>query len=163
MKKLGIKKAGLLGFLGLLPLLSSCYMKNIAPQQILVYDSDEFKYEIQIGFAVKGRGNIHTFSLSKYEFEDFDWIYTNSILGHLDADSIIFTYHQRRASSPWNQMKESNLKGSVEFKGDSAISIDLYFPYYKDGISVDHWEPYRFNGTYRMKLLKQHSPLIENH
>jgi hypothetical protein len=128
--------------------------------RITAYNYEDYKYELQIKYHTKGRGNIHTYSLSKYEFDDSDWIYTNIINGRVDASDLIFTHHQRRTESPW---KQSELRGYVQFSGDTLAIIALEMPLYNDSSKVDHWEKYEFNGTYSLTVKNEKIPLIEKY
>ena len=48
--------------------------------------------------------------------------------------------------------------GIIHFRGhveilDSLLIVKLEAPYYKNGETIDHWENYNFNGTYKLKRL----------
>ena len=38
------------------------------------------------------------------------------------------------------------------FIDSNMIEINLSYPYYKDGETIEHWEPYTKNGRYQIKL-----------
>jgi hypothetical protein len=128
-------------------LLSSCGSTSKPANEIIAYKYHSFKYELQIKYHTKGRGNIHQLSLSKYEFDASDWIYLNALKGNVPADSLVLTHFQRKTEYPWNQ---SLLKGRVEFKDDSTIKIDFKMPNYNDSGKVQFYEPYEFNGIYKL-------------
>ena len=46
-----------------------------------VRPSTKYSYEVQIRKHVEGRGNIHTLSFSKYEYDTSDWLYLNDLQG----------------------------------------------------------------------------------
>lgn len=125
---------------------------------ITAFNYKDYKYELQLKYHTTGRGNIHTFSLSKYEFDDADWIYTNTLSGRVDAKDLIFTHYQRKTEYPW---KQSELKGYVQFYGDTLAIIALEIPWYNDSSKVDHWVKYEFNGTYSLTIKNDTIPLIE--
>ena len=146
---------------------SSCYetRKIIETVSIFPYidstSSKGYKYEILIVENVKGRGGwsfIHNGSLEKYVYDNNEWIYTNSISGKIDADSLIYTHYQRKLEYPWNQ---SNLKGKIEFLSDTALIVDFQIPHYEDGVNIDHWEPSNYNGIYKIILKSKPSPHID--
>jgi len=42
------------------------------------------------------------------------------------------------------------LRGSITFTpGHMRVVLDS--PYYKDGVSIHHYEPYRLNGDYKLE------------
>jgi len=136
--------------------ISSCYSKKEVVE-INAYNCKAKKYEIQIKTNTTGRGNIHNpFSFSKYELNDNEWIYTNSINGKLPADSMIFTYVQRRIKFPWSY---TNLKGFVSFESDS-IELNLFF-YDRENIKAKD-SPYEFNGKYKLNVINDTIPIIED-
>jgi hypothetical protein len=59
---------------------------------IVAYDYDVYQHELQLKYHTKGRGNIHTYSLAKYEYDQYNWIYTNRLHGKIEADCLVFTY-----------------------------------------------------------------------
>lgn len=142
--------------------LTSCqtYMKSNAYNKVFAYRYNDFKYEIQIKIKGNGKGNIHNSSfwtnILPYRLTDYDWIYTNTINNRLDSKELIFTHYQRETKHPWSQ---DSIKGYIDFKPDSMI-IDLMFPHYK-GNSIDHWEPYEFNGGYELIIKQDTLPLLE--
>ena len=117
----------------------------------------ELKYELQIGYHVKGRGNIHTYSMSKYEYDGFDWIYLNKLTGEIVADSMIFTHYSGGTKYP---DKQSDLKGHIKFLEDTTVLIDLQMPVYKDTCNkADHWENWEYNGKYKLKITNEVSSM----
>jgi hypothetical protein len=137
---------------------SSCNTTRTSNEELIVYNySNNYKYEIELKYHTKGRGNIHSFSLSKYEFDQWDWMYLNSIHGRIDASNMIFTHYQRKTEYPWSQSK---LKGYIEFNGDTA-NINLQMPHYNDSSIVDHWDEYEFNGKYKLTMKQVTAPLLE--
>ncbi|SFU35033.1 hypothetical protein SAMN04487941_0169 [Pontibacter akesuensis] len=125
--------------------------------EILAYDYDVYQHELQLKYHTKGRGNIHTYSLAKYEYDQFNWIYTNRLEGKIEADSLVFTYRHLNSKFP---QKQSALKGYIEVFGDSTISINLEMPRYKES-TISHWEPYEFNGTYKLVKKQGIRTLVE--
>lgn len=142
----------------ILSITASCGSVRTPYKEITAYDFDEYKHELQLKYHVKGRGNIHTYSLAKYEFDDFDWIYTNSLKGKIEADSLIFTHYQRKTKYPW---KQSKLDGYIEVLSDTSIVFNLLMPIYDDSSNVTSWEPYHFNGTYTLQKKQGTAPLLE--
>jgi hypothetical protein len=143
-------------FAAILITISSCYSKKEV-MEINAYNCKATKYEIQIKTNTTGRGNIHNpFSFSKYELNDNEWLYVNSIIGILPADSIIFTYVQRRTKFPWSY---TNLKGFVGFGSDS-IELKLFF-YDRENITAKN-SPYEFNGKYKLNVINDTIPIIED-
>jgi len=128
-------------------LLSSCY-RSTKLIGITAYNCNIYKYEIQIKTHTEGRGSIHNpFDLTKYELDDYEWIYVNSIKGQVPSDSIAFTYEQRRIKYPW---RKTNLYGYIGFSNDS-IFIDLHFYDREDTTRNDL--PYTYNGKYKLKVI----------
>ncbi len=126
-------------------ILTSCYSNQTVDQKVVIRNSDNYKFEIQIIVHNEGRGNIHTFDLSKYEFESSHWIYLNSKRGKINASDIILTYERNETEYPWPQSK---LKGYIEFSNDSLF-INLKKPYYADGSNEpNYWVDYEYNGRY---------------
>ncbi len=126
-------------------ILNGCYSTETVDSKVIVRTSDDFNFEIEIPIHYEGRGNIHTFDLSKYEFDSQHWIYVNEITGELIASEITLTYERGKTSFPW---KQSNLKGVIGFSNDS-IKINLQTPIYVGDSDIpDRWENYRFNGIY---------------
>mgnify|MGYP006925662081 CR=1 FL=1 len=117
------------------------------------YDSSgykHYKYEIEISEYVEGRGGwafMHNLGFSRYSYFNNLFIYTRSISGWVEADSVIYTFHRGNLEYPSIQCE---LKGFMEFLPDSTIIVNFLFPIYKDGINIDHWEQSRFNGKYRI-------------
>jgi hypothetical protein len=143
-------------FAVLLIIISSCYnTKKVV--EINAYNSKATKYEIQIKTYSSGRGNVHNpFSFSKYELNDNEWLYVNSINGILPADSIIFTYVQRHTKFPWSY---TNLKGFVSF-GNDSIELKLAF-YDRENIKAKDL-PYEFKGKYKLNVINDTIPIIED-
>lgn len=142
-------------------LLSSCYQRTQYWRAIAYrYSDSSFKYEIQLAYHEYRRGNIHNSSLEKHESEGSDWMYLHSLSGTIGADSIVFTNHQRGITFPW---KQSDLKGNLEFVGDTLLLINLQIPDYKDGVHVDHWDPWKYNGSYSLMVKNDTAPLLETH
>ncbi|PVY35628.1 hypothetical protein [Pontibacter virosus] len=137
---------------------ASCGSVRKPYKEILAYDYGEFQHELRLTYHTKGRGNIHTYSLAKYEFDDFDWIYTNKLEGKIEADSLVFSHYQRKTEYPW---KQSKLKGHIEVLSDSSIVVSLLMPRYDDSNNVKSWEPYQFNGAYRLIKKEGTGPLVE--
>jgi hypothetical protein len=135
-------------------------MKSKLYKNVLAYRYSNYRYEIQLKIQVRGRGNFHSplllTSIVPYRIKDYDWIYTDTIDKRLDAKSIIFTHEQREIMYPWSQ---DEIKGYIDFKSDSII-INLLFPHY-EGDTLDHWEPYEFNGIYKLVVKQDTLPLIE--
>jgi hypothetical protein len=146
---------------------SSCYENRKISDTAIIFpfnptsSSKNLKYEIMIVEHVKGRGGwafVHNASLKKYTYDNNKWIYTNAITGKIEADSLIYTHHQRKLDYPWNQ---SHLKGNIEILSDSILIVYFQIPFYKDGVNIDHWEDCQYNGYYKILLKNRPSPLIE--
>ncbi len=117
-------------------------------EEVIVRTSDEFNFEIEIPIHNEGRGNVHTFDVSKYEFDSQHWIYVDKITGEINASDIVLTYERDKTNSPW---KQSNLKGAIGFSRDS-LTINLQTPIYVSASNTpEKWEDCRFNGTYFME------------
>ncbi len=144
-------------FAVILIIISSCSnSKKVV--EINAYNCKATKYEIQIKTYSAGRGNIHNpFSFSKYDLNDNEWLYVNSINGIIPADSIIFTYVQRRTEFPWSS---TNLRGFVSFGSDS-IEFKLAF-YDRENIKAKD-SPYEFNGKYKLNVINDTIPIIEDY
>jgi hypothetical protein len=139
-------------------LIYSCGSKSVVSQNLNVYNYDSNKYEIAIHYHVMGRGNVHRpFDFSKYEYDRWHWIYTNKIEGKILADKMVFTFYQRKTEYPWSQ---SQLRGYVEFKDDSAL-INLFMPNYNDSNKITGWEPYEFNGRYGLIIKNENAPIMD--
>ena len=140
-------------------LLFSCGWTSKPASEIIAYKYHDFTYELQLKYHTKGRGNVHQLNLSKYEFDESDWIYLNAISGIVNADSLIFTHYQRKTKYPWNQ---SALKGNVEFTNDSTIKIDLQIPHYNGTSKIQAYGSYEFNGTYKLVVRQDTALFNEN-
>ena len=79
-----------------------CYNKETISTSVLVRKTSKPKYEIQIKKHIEGRGNIHTLSLSKYEYDNSDWIYVNSLEGKISAKDIVFSHYWACIEYPWS-------------------------------------------------------------
>lgn len=129
-------------------ILTSCYHEETVNSQLTIRKSSKSKYEIEIPIHHEGRGNTHQLDPSSYEFNDSDWLYLDSDKSKINFDQIILTYEKNKTDYPWRQ---SNLRGSIEFKEDS-IKISLTLPVYKDQDTIeDGWQDYKHNGTYKLK------------
>lgn len=128
--------------------LTSCYYEETFYPDVVVRDRGKSRYEVQIRKHIEGRGNIHTFSLSKYEYDDSDWLYLSSITGTVEAKSLVFTNYWACVESPWNI---EDLKGRVDFK-DGKLTIALEAPSYEDGKTMSGYRPLDVNGTYTVRL-----------
>lgn len=129
-------------------ILTSCYSNHTVDQKVVVRNSDNYKFEIQINVHNERLGNIHTLDLSKYEFESSHWIYVNSKRGKINSSNIILTYERNETEYPW---PKSKLKGHIEFSNDSLL-IKLKKPFYIDGNNEpEYWVDYEYNGKYLME------------
>ena len=72
---------------------------------------------------IEGRGNIHILSLSKYEYDNSNWIYVNSLEGRISAKDIVFSRYWACIEYPWST---SNLKGHIEFTKDKLNKESTY-------------------------------------
>ena len=140
----------------------SCFggSRDIPPTEIVIYKyNDSFKYEAQIKYHFVGRGNVHApLDSKKFDFEEYDWIYLNSIKGRINADSLVFTSYQRKTKYPWSS---SNLRGYMDFINDTAVKLDFQFYGYDDSSKKETTIPYRFNGTYKLIVKQDTVPLLE--
>lgn len=129
--------------------LSSCfsYQESTFPD-VVVRESDISKYEVQIRKHVRGRGSLHSISFSKFEYDQSDWLYLDSVEGIVEADALVFTRHWRCVKYPWS---DSNLKGTVEFK-EGTLVIALERPWYEDGKTMTGYRPLDINGTYTVNF-----------
>jgi protein associated with RNAse G/E len=136
----------------ILLLFQGCYYDETVESKIIIRESYPYKFELEIPIHVKGRGNIHTLDIKKIEFENSDWIYTNTINGKVTASEIIFTNYYQKTDPPWIQ---SNLRGYLEFFADS-VSINLEIPRYIDDDSIpEKWIDYNYNGKYLLEQLTE--------
>ena len=123
-----------------------CYHNEEISPNVIIREQSSPKYEIQIKRHIKGRGNIHNLSFSKYEHYDSEWIYVNALKGKIEAQDIIFSHYWGCLASPWSQSK---LKGFIEFK-EKKLTISLLIPYYKDGVNVSSYQESDINGEYNV-------------
>ena len=130
-------------------ILISCGSTSTPYPEIIAYKYRDFNYELQLKYHVKGRGNVHTLSLSKYEFDVSNWIYLNSLKGQIETDSLALTYEQRKTEYPW---KQRGLKGNVTFMNDTTVKINLQLAGYDDSDKIIGYGPYEFNGTYKLRV-----------
>jgi len=138
--------------------MSSCFYRDEkVDKELTVYSYDKFKYALAIKYTTEGRGNIHSFDFSKYQYQNADWVYTNRINGQVQSDSLVFTQYQDETEYPWRTNK---IKGSVTF--DSLnVKIELLLPVYDNKDNVKSWVPYEFNGQYRLKISDEMPPRID--
>jgi hypothetical protein len=130
-------------------IISGCCQRTTAYGFVNVkkINAERYKYEIEIPYHFEGRGNIHApFDLSKYEQETAVWIYINKTNGKIDANDLALTDYKGKVDYPWPQ---TDLRGYLEFTGDILI-LNFQVPYYKETETPDHWEPYKFNGKYKV-------------
>ena len=151
-----MKKKFVILFLSILFLIS-CYTTKVTGINAYNYNGDKFKYEILIKNHTVGRGNLHNMDLKKWESNSGDWIYTNSINGKIEANSIILTHWQRELERPWNI---PNIKGFIEIdEKEKRIEINLFFYDQENKNSKDI--PYEFNGIYKLNIINSTIPRIQ--
>jgi len=104
------------------------------------------RYEIQVeaSYRTCDRGPCRFPSLIPRTFETTDWFYTSSIEGEIPAAQVVVTHERGKTEYPW---PKSKLRGSITFTADH-MRVALESPYYKDGVHIHHYEPYRLNGDY---------------
>jgi hypothetical protein len=113
--------------------MSSCFYRDEkVNKELTVYSYDKFNYALAIKYTTEGRGNIHTFNFSKFEYENADWIYTNKIRGQIHSDSLVFAHYQDEIEYPWRTYK-----------------------------LIMNWVPYEFNGQYKLKISNERPPMID--
>ena len=131
--------------------LSSCYQNTTPYLDATVQDSDIRKYEIEIKYHIEGRGNIHSYSFSKWEYDRSVWIYVESLFGVIGAKDIELTHDRGKIERPYRQ---SNMRGTIEFKNGVMI-LALKMPRYSNDVGEGnvptHWEPYQLNSTYNLQ------------
>lgn len=106
-------------------------------------------YEIQLDASYRtcSRGPCRFPSFIPRTFDTTDWIYTKVIEGEIPAAQIVVTHERGKTEYPWPQ---SRLRGSITFSpGHMRVALDS--PYYKDGVSIHHYEPYSLNGDYTLQ------------
>lgn len=126
----------------------SCYHKEDTDKYVTIRKTNSNFYELELKTLNTGRGNLHNLDFSKFEFNEHLWIYFNNLYGKIDADSLIWTKQRGSLYYPW---KKEKIKGYI-FIDSNMIEINLSYPYYKDGETIEHWEPYTKNGRYQIKL-----------
>ena len=72
------------------------------------------------------------------------WIYADKIEGEVPAARLTLAYEQGT-----NNIQEA-LRGTITFSNDN-MHVDLKIPYFKDGVSVHHFERYELNGDYKLE------------
>jgi len=77
-----------------------------------------------------------------------NWLYTAKVDGEIPATELILSDFQGRTERPWVQQA---LKGSATFSG-AKMRLSLEVPIYLDGESIDHYEPSRLNGVYKLRF-----------
>lgn len=115
----------------------------------LVASHADYNYEIEIHARVDSYGGPCNPSLFPTRIDERHWIYTNRIEGEVPASDLVLTYERDRTKYPWPQ---SALQGKITF-GEGTMRVELDVPYYKTN-DVDHYERYRFNGTYDLRQRK---------
>ncbi|MDF3028893.1 MAG: hypothetical protein K0S23_3200 [Fluviicola sp.] len=129
-------------------LLTACYHKEKVSPELIIRKSSVYNYEIELPVHHEGRGNMHQLDLSKYSFEDSDWLYLNTKEGRVNYTGIILTHERYKVHYPSCQ---SNLRGYVRFQKDS-LKIRLIVPHYIDQDTiVDEWNNFEYNGDYKLK------------
>jgi hypothetical protein len=143
----------LLAFFFLSFILDSCYMRRVYPAypEIIARNYSDYKYELNIKYHVRGQGSFYNFSLARWEGDDYHWIYLNSLVGCIEADSLVFTRYKQKTEYPW---KQSDLKGYIEFLNDTLLNIDFQFPHYNDTGKVEYYRPYEFNGLFKLTVMQ---------
>jgi hypothetical protein len=82
------------------------------------------------------------------EIRATNWLYTAKVDGEIQATQLILTDFQGRTEFPYAQ---SALKGSATFSG-TQMRLTLEVTAYVDGKSIDHYDPSRLNGVYRLSF-----------
>ena len=137
-------------------LLVSCYSTTkVIEVNAYNCNNDNFKYEIQIKTYNEGAGyNIHNMEWEKWKYDDYDWLYTNSINGKVSADSMAFEYFQLEKT----ESRGYTIGGYINIE-ENEIEINLNF--YRDGDTNKEKIPYERNGTYKLNIFDTISPVIE--
>jgi hypothetical protein len=137
-------------------LLFSCGQTKKSNGKIIAYKYGHgFNYELQLPYHVVGRGNVHQLNFKRYEYDDADWIYIDSLKGRKNADAFVFTFYQRKTEYPWNN---SNIMGHIDFINDTTVILDLRF---YDSTVMKLGNVYWFNGTYKLEVRQDSAALIE--
>lgn len=126
----------------------SCHHKEETNKYVTIRKTNSNFYELELKTLNTGRGNLHNMDFSKFEFKEHLWIYFNNLYGKIGADSLIWTKERGRLYYPW---KKEKIKGYI-FIDSNMVEINLSYPYYKEGGTIEHWKPYTKNGRYQLEL-----------
>jgi hypothetical protein len=105
------------------------------------------KYEIRLDatqWSLGGPCNL----TAPHKIPESHWIYTDTVQGIVPATNLVLTYERGKTEFPWPQ---SDLRGSITFS-DGQLHIGFERPVCVDGVSVDHYERYPLNGSYKVEV-----------
>lgn len=125
-----------------------CYHKEETDQYVTIRKTNSNFYELDLKTLNTGRGNLHIMDFSKFEFNEHLWLYFKTLDGKIDADSLIWTTERGELYYPW---KKEKIKGYILFNSNT-VEINLLYPYYKEGETIDHWESFAKNGIYQVEM-----------
>ena len=127
-------------------ILFSCSDKETPFKEVIVHGTRENFRELELKVNRKGQGwSIHNFSWDTYDINESNWIYVKRINGKVLGKDVAISV-QRNA-----MYFDKNCKGYIDFDA-LTMTINLEKGYYKDGVTLDHWEPFEYNGTYKLKF-----------
>ena len=105
------------------------------------YKSDSL--EIEMPYAVKGRGSLHNFTFEKFKDSSSNWIYISKLERKVTSDRLILICTK-------GYLPQRNLKGEINID-DSILMVNFKIPRYNNKSVVKRWVNYEFNGTYKLK------------
>jgi hypothetical protein len=124
--------------------IGGCYERTTPPIEARLCAEPAGRIELELRYHVEGRGNVHTLSLSKYQHENSDWLYTGNAPGVIDATGVVLTNRRKKTEFPWSI---SPLQGRLLLDGRLLV-VDLRVPVYAGGNEVVGYRSYEFNGKY---------------
>jgi hypothetical protein len=127
-------------------ILISCADKETPFKEVVVHGTKENYRELELKVNRKGQGwSIHNFTWDTYDINDSYWIYVRRINGRVPGKNIAISVQRN------SMYIDKNDRGYIDF--DSlTMTINLEKAAYKDGVTLDHWEPFEFNETYKLKF-----------
>jgi hypothetical protein len=132
--------------IGLWIVLMSCSDTETARDEVIVHGAKKNYWELELEINRKGQGwSIHNFSWDRYNVKESYWIYVPKITGRVSSNNVSISKLKNV------RYTDKNNKGFIDFS-DRTITINIEQALYPNGETVDGWEPFKLNGTYKLKF-----------
>jgi len=125
-----------------------CIERNVVFPDVTVTFAKQFKYKLELKVHKWGRGNIHAMTCDKYDYYHSDWLFVNTLSGRIDSNQMMINKVSGNENNTLGVY--STYRGYIEITGNK-LSVNIEFPSYADGVHLDRWWPYEFNGQYELR------------